>query len=152
MMNYLKEELNEGDLCFAHVRSFPWWPARISSKSLKKSKKGDQLIFSVIFFGTEETAILPEKELLGVCVESIRRCVTKGSLRRKFYKEAYDELIRRRDLLLEQPKHQKNEGHENGYEDKSEEENGEAENEEHEDNSFPSQQTQSEFLALFSLK
>ena len=140
MMNCLKEELNEDDLCFAHVKSFPWWPARISSKSLKKSRKGGQLVFSVIFFGTEETAILPEKELVSVSAESIRRCVTKGSLRRKFYKEAYEELIRRGELLLEHHNDQRDEGNEKGEEDK-----------EHEVNSFPSQQTQSEFLALFSL-
>ena len=83
-------DLQEGDLCFAHVRSFPWWPARISRKTSKKSR----VVYSVIFFGTEETANLPGLEVVSVSDESIRKYVTKGSLKRKLFKEGLDELLK----------------------------------------------------------
>ena len=86
-------DLQEGDLCFAHVRSFPWWPARISSRTCKKSK----VVYSVIFFGTGESANLPRLEIVSVTDENIRKYVTKGSLRRKYFKEGWDELLRIRD-------------------------------------------------------
>ena len=79
--------LLEGDICFAHVRSFPWWPARIKSRIVKKSK----ISFLVIFFGTHETANLPEREVIPVNDESMKKCVTKGSVKRKFFKEGLAE-------------------------------------------------------------
>ena len=97
-MDDSRRSMKEGDICFAHVRSFPWWPAQIKNKTVKNIKKG-QIVYSVLFFGTDETANLPQKELLPVSSETIEKYVTKSSMKRKFFKEAYDELLERRELL-----------------------------------------------------
>ena len=95
--------LKEGDLCFAHGKSSPWWPALISNKKVKKSKKvGQSVFFSVVFFCKDETANLPEKDVVSVSSESINKCVTKESLRRKYFKEAYNELLRKQNAVQEQ--------------------------------------------------
>ena len=86
-----KRCLEVGDLCFAHVKTFPWWPARIVKTSTRKSKPSK--VFSVLFFGTRETANLPEAELSPVTPSSIQKYVTKPALRRKKYEEAYMELL-----------------------------------------------------------
>ena len=83
--------MDAGDICFAHVRSFPWWPAEIVSKI----KKGSKTKFSVVFFGTNETAILPWVEVSPVTKLSIKKYVTEAALRRKYYKEAYAMLLNR---------------------------------------------------------
>ena len=79
----------EGDVCFAHVKSHPWWPARVSKKVMKKS----QVWFSVVFFGTMETATLPSKDVIPVTDSNIKRYVTKGLLKRKLFKKGWDELL-----------------------------------------------------------
>ena len=56
------EELKEGDGCFAHVKSYPWWPARITEKEWKKST----LFYSVVFYGTDQTAKLPAVKVIAV--------------------------------------------------------------------------------------
>ena len=91
-----EQDLAVGDLCFAHVRSYPWWPASIVSRNEKSQRKAQKITFSVIFFGTNETADLPVKELVSVSSSSIERYVTKAALRRKYYKEAFDEMLDRR--------------------------------------------------------
>ena len=96
------EKVAVGDKCFAHVRSFPWWPAQIVGKKVMKSKRGQLLIFSVMFYGTGETANLPEKELRSLSSESIEKCVTKAALRRKHFKEGYEELLRDSGYLQQQ--------------------------------------------------
>ena len=100
-MDDLGQCLAEGDLCFAHVKSFPWWPARIVSKLEKKSKRAKVDYFSVIFFGTAETANLPANELLRFSPESANKCVTKAAMRRKFFKEGYDEMMKEINLTEE---------------------------------------------------
>ena len=96
------EKIAVGDQCFAHVRSFPWWPAQVVSKEVKISKKGQLFIFSVIFYGTGETANLPGKELMSLSSESIEKCVTKAALRRKHFKEGYQELLSESGYLQQQ--------------------------------------------------
>ena len=91
-MEVSERKLEAGDLCFAHVRTFPWWPARIVKTSTRKSKLITQ-VFSVIFFGTNETADLPETELSPVSPVSIQKYVTKSALRRKHYQEAYKMML-----------------------------------------------------------
>ena len=82
--------LDVGDAVFAHVRSYPWWPARIVGiKKTTKSKKGSVHMFSVVFYGTEETANLPDSKLCDVTPETVDKCETKGALRRRNYKEGF---------------------------------------------------------------
>ena len=88
-----EEKLTVGDLCFAHVKTYPWWPARIVSKQVKTIKKNQVDCFSVIFFGTAETANLPAKDLVKYSPESVTKFVTKAAMRRKFYKKGYDEMF-----------------------------------------------------------
>ena len=89
------KDLDVGDLCFAHVKSYPWWPAQIVATTEKKS--GKNKLFSLIFFGTNEIAKLPIKELIGVSSLSIAKYVTKASLKRKFFKEGFEEMMKKRE-------------------------------------------------------
>ena len=85
-----------GEHCFAHVRTHPWWPAVIIEMKENKRKNTNQQLFVVVFFGTKETAILPTEELRSICPDNISKCVTKGALRRKHYKESYEEMMKAR--------------------------------------------------------
>ena len=82
------EQQEVGDLCFAHVRSHPWWPARIVDRVLRSKSKE---MFQVVFFGTGETAWLPMTELKKVTVENLEVEVTPTALKRKKYKEGLTE-------------------------------------------------------------
>ena len=81
------------DFCFAHVKSYPWWPARIVGCKERCQKKVRSEIFSVVFFGTKETADLPAKELESVSDASIQKYVNKASMRRKHFNEAYEAMM-----------------------------------------------------------
>jgi len=61
-----------GDVVFAKVKGFPYWPARISKK-LKNNK------FQVFFFGTYETSHLKALELLPYTPENKEQIVPKNS-------------------------------------------------------------------------
>ena len=80
-----------GDPCFAHVRSFPWWPAKVVKKFVSKSKeKSDK--FQVIFYGTGETAQLPLKELAIISPDQVLKFSAPAAMRRKFFKEGMLEM------------------------------------------------------------
>ena len=83
-----------GDFCFAHVKTFPWWPAVIVNTKEKSTKTSRKLLFSVEFYGTDETALLPTTELRHLTPENIEKSVTKAALRRKHYKNGYREMIK----------------------------------------------------------
>ena len=58
--NLINEKNNNffiGEIIFAKIRGFPWWPAKIVNIITEKSKKK----YSVIFFGDKTTSILYEK-------------------------------------------------------------------------------------------
>ena len=80
-----KVVLDEGDDCFAHVKGYPWWPARITEKRGNKR-------FCVIFYGTNEVAQLPKQELKPVSDETIKKFVTSASLKRKGFKKGFGEM------------------------------------------------------------
>ena len=75
-----KVVLDEGDDCFAHVKGYPWCPARITEK------RGN-MRFCVIFYGTNEVAQLQKQELKPVSDETIKKFVTSASLKRKGFKK-----------------------------------------------------------------
>ena len=76
-----------GAPCFAHVRSYPWWPAKVVSKSDKKKE-----VYQVVFFGTGETANLPMKELTSITSSSIFKFCSLKSLKRKYFKEGMEQM------------------------------------------------------------
>ena len=88
------ESLKIGDFCFAHVKGFPWWPAVITNKEERIIKKGTTVVFSVLFYGTNESASLPPTELRCLSEENVGKCVNKGALRRKHYKEGFDQMLK----------------------------------------------------------
>ena len=75
-----------GDPCFAHVRSYPWWPAKVTSKSQHKD------VFHVEFYGTRETASLPLKELAPITQHSLSKYCNSKILKRKYYKEGVEQM------------------------------------------------------------
>ena len=84
-MDDADQNLAVGDFCFAHVRTYPWWPARIVSSKMKKRKKVLKEIFRVVFYGTNESADLPGEELVRASSSSIKECATKAAMKRKYY-------------------------------------------------------------------
>ena len=77
--------LEEGDDCFAHVKGYPWWPAQVTRIG------GNKRIW-VIFYGTNEVAQLPMKELKPVTEETLEKFVTGAALKRKYFKSGLDEM------------------------------------------------------------
>ena len=80
--------LQAGDCCFAHVKGHPWWPAII----VKKIDQGKKRNF-VSFYGADEAAWLPDQELIRVSEETIQEYKTPASLRRKHFKEGFNEMM-----------------------------------------------------------
>ena len=83
-----------GDFCFANGKTFPWWPAVIVNTMEKSTKKGRRLLFSVEFYGTDESALVPPSELRHLTPENIAKSVTKAALRRKYFKNGYREMLK----------------------------------------------------------
>ena len=80
-----------GGPCFAHVRSYPWWPAKLVKISASNSKlKKD--VFHVVFYGTSETASLPLKELAVISPDHIAKFSSPNSLKRKFFREGLKQM------------------------------------------------------------
>ena len=77
-----------GDPCFAKVKGYIPFPARI----LRRSEKVKKEKFSVLFYGTGETADVERAKLWSVSPESIKRFVTASSLARKYFKPGYEEM------------------------------------------------------------
>ena len=94
------ESLKIGDFCFAHVKGFPWWPAVITNKEERIIKKGTKVVFSVVFYGTNESAALPPTELRCLSEENVGKFVNKGALRRKHYQEGFDQMLKEQASIL----------------------------------------------------
>ena len=78
-------------------------------------------LYQSLHLGTAETASLPKKELIPVSDESIKKLVTETSFRRKFYKEAFEEMLEVRKIecaknSIEETDHNSEEGNEHEYE------------------------------------
>ena len=82
-MDDADQNLAVGDFCFVHVRTYPWWPARIVNSKMKKRKKVLKEIFRVVFYGTNETADLQGEEVVHASSSSIKECATKAAMKRK---------------------------------------------------------------------
>ena len=77
-----------GDPCFAKVKGWIPYPARISA--IKKS--GKKLKFRVLFYETNET-----NEVVGDCVwpvtpDTVKRLVTPKTLKRRYFLPAFDQM------------------------------------------------------------
>ena len=120
--------LDVGELCFAHVKGYPWWPARVVAK--KKRKSGISKQFSVLFFGTKETADLSSKDLVCFSPSSVAKYVTNAAMKRKYFEEGFKEIVEESERVLQNS---------------SEEFDTEVE-----DNTFPI--NKEDFLAAFNLK
>ena len=78
--------METGDPCFAHVRGFPWWPAKVVNKSVfplnpKREK------YEVIFYGTGETASLPVQKLKAASPENIEKFCSPAAMKRKLFQD-----------------------------------------------------------------
>ena len=77
-----------GDPCFAKVKGWIPYPARILGR--KENKKKTR--FSVLFYGTQETADISSENVWDVTPENVRKFVNPKSLLRKNFKLAVDEM------------------------------------------------------------
>ena len=78
--------LEVGDCCFAHVRGYPWWPAKVTNRSNRK--------YCLTFFGTRETAWLPSRDLRSISLETIQKFNSPASMRRKHFGEGFKEMMK----------------------------------------------------------
>ena len=78
-----------GEPCFAHVRSHPWWPAKIVEKYVSKKKE----TYRVVFYGTMETASLPLKELTAISPGQVDKFSSSAALKRKWFKEGVNQMV-----------------------------------------------------------
>ena len=84
-----RRELRVGDNVSAKVRGWIPYPAVIVDCSLTSKKKS----FSVIFYETKETGIIPGAMIWGVSPESIKKYANNTSLRRPYFKSAFEEMM-----------------------------------------------------------
>ena len=85
-----QEKFVVGDLVFAKVRGFPFWPARITSL-------GNNGKYNVFFFGTYEVAAVQKKELQHFTPE-LKEQHTKTNHARKGYLKGLQELEETPDI------------------------------------------------------
>ena len=87
----------DGDPCFAKVKGFIPYPAKILKriKVMKKEK------YSVLFYGEEKTADIDVGNLWPVTSESIKKLVSATSLSRKGFSAGYLEMKVEHDLPSE---------------------------------------------------
>ena len=90
----------DGDPCFAKVKGYIPYPAKILTKSkmVKKEK------YSVLFYGEKKTADIEVGNLWPVTSESIKKLVTATSLSRKGFSAGYFEMKVEHDLPGEEVK------------------------------------------------
>ena len=80
--------LKVGDPCFAKVRGFIPYPARI----LELKKKGRKVKYSVVFYKTDEKNDVDESFVWPVNPDTIGKMVTSKTLLRRHFKPAFEEM------------------------------------------------------------
>ena len=90
----------DGDPCFAKVKGYIPYPAKILTRitMVKKEK------YSVLFYGEEKTADIEVGNLWPVTSESIKKLVTATSLSRKGFRAGFFEMKVEHDLPGEEAK------------------------------------------------
>ena len=87
-----------GDGCFARVKGWIPFPAKI----LQISQTGRKKSFQVLFYGELKTAKVDDKCIWPVSPENIKKYVTASSLRRKGFKAGYEEMMADQSELVKQ--------------------------------------------------
>ena len=82
--------LNVGDPCFAKVKGWIPYPARIVGK--KVNTKSKKIIFEVIFFETKETGNIGSENVWEITSGTLKKFVTPKTLSREIFKLAFDEM------------------------------------------------------------
>ena len=77
-----------GDPCFAKVRGWIPYPAKIlrRTKNVKKEK------YSVLFYGTAESADVEVAKIWSVTAESVNKFMSVSSLSKKAFRAGYEEM------------------------------------------------------------
>ena len=89
-----KPSFNVEDPCFAKVRGWIPYPARIVGKKMVSKKEK----FSVVFFETNETGDMGLENLWPVTSETIKKFVNEKSLKKKDFKAAFEEMKKYRRI------------------------------------------------------
>ena len=82
------KNLSPGEPCFAKVKGYIAYPAKIigRAENMKKEK------YSVVFYGTAETSIVEPGMIWLVTADTIKKFVTSSSLSRWKFKEGVEEM------------------------------------------------------------
>merc|ERR1719228_1007367 len=104
-----------GEGCFAKVKGFPHWPAKVTKVFGAKRDRVE-----VLFFGTREIAGLAIKDVLKASKENINKFNTAQLLKRKGYREGLEQLTNhlegKPDILTPIKEPKKEEDREEEYE------------------------------------
>ena len=82
------EGLVVGESCFAHVRGYPWWPAKVTDKDKSKRK-----CYNVTFFGTRETAWLTIQDVERDSSKSREKFDSPAARKRKHFGDGLREMM-----------------------------------------------------------
>ena len=82
--------LNVGDPCFAKVKGWIPYPARIVGK--KVNTKSKKIKFEVIFYETKEIGNIGSENVWEITAGTLKKFVTPKTLSREIFKLAFDEM------------------------------------------------------------
>ena len=91
-----KSKFTSGNPCFAKVKGYCAYPAKVVERSEKVKKEK----YFVKFYGTEENALLDPNTMWPVTEETIKRFVTPGTLKRWKFKQGFEEMMKYHGLLI----------------------------------------------------
>ena len=82
------KNLQVGDPCFAKVKGWIPYPAKI----MELRNNGKKVRYSVLFYGTQETAVLGGEGVWPINDNSVKKFVTPKTLIRKIFKLGFEEM------------------------------------------------------------
>ena len=81
--------LSLGDPCFAKVKGFLPYPAKIVEVKVKSNK----LKYAVVFYGDNKTADIVSEFVWKITDQTVKKFVNPKSLKKKVFKLGYDEMM-----------------------------------------------------------
>ena len=88
---------NVGDPCFAKVKGYCPYPARIEEVQTKLKK----VKFAVFFYGTNEEAVVGIENIWKVTEDNVDKFVNSKSMKKEKFKLGYEEMVRLHGLTSE---------------------------------------------------
>ncbi len=81
-----------GDLVWAKLMGFPWWPARV--RAVRRARGGEEPLMRVKFFHTLDNCLLPGKQLMSFAVTDAWCKKMPGSYKSKTVKKQWTASVK----------------------------------------------------------